>query len=187
MNKGWKIIGIIASLFLLSVLLGVAVINAPYIMPKQLERFRFFVITNYYMQQYLFWAAVVFAILVFILLLVVLFYPKSKGTFVLKQKDGTLTLDKKAIEGLVRSQLHEEEFVGSPKVKIRSTKNKINVHVKGDLKRTSSLVGKTSVLMREIEQKVRNVLGTEQNIGVAVTYSGYEEQNTRDNKHSRVE
>ena len=124
MNKGWKIIGIIASLFLLSVLLGVAVINAPYIMPKQLERFRFFVITNYYMQQYLFWAAVVFAILVFILLLVVLFYPKSKGTFVLKQKDGTLTLDKKAIEGLVRSQLHEEEFVGSPKVKIRSTKNK---------------------------------------------------------------
>ena len=59
MNKGWKIIGIIASLFLLSVLLGVAVINAPYIMPKQLERFRFFVITNYYMQQYLFWAAVV--------------------------------------------------------------------------------------------------------------------------------
>lgn len=50
MNKGWKIIGIIASLFLLSVLLGVAVINAPYIMPKQLERFRFFVITNYYMQ-----------------------------------------------------------------------------------------------------------------------------------------
>ncbi len=85
------------------------------------------------------------------------------------------------------SQLHEEEFVGSPKVKIRSTKNKINVHVKGDLKRTSSLVGKTSALMREIEQKVRNVLGTEQNIGVAVTYSGYEEQNTRDNKHSRVE
>ncbi len=139
------------------------------------------------MQQYLFWAAVVFAILVFILLLVVLFYPKSKGTFVLKQKDGTLTLDKKAIEGLVRSQLHEEEFVGSPKVKIRSTKNKINVHVKGDLKRTSSLVGKTSALMREIEQKVRNVLGTEQNIGVAVTYSGYEEQNTRDNKHSRVD
>lgn len=187
MNKGWKIIGVIASLFLLSVLLGVAVINAPYIMPKQLERFRFFVITNYYMQQYLFWAAVVFAILVFILLLVVLFYPKSKGTFVLKQKGGTLTLDKKAIEGLVRSQLHEKEFVRSPKVKIRSTKNKINIHVKGDLKRTSSLVGKTSALMREIEQTVRNVLGTEQNIGVGVTYSGYEEHNTRENKNSRVE
>ena len=95
MNKGWKIIGILASLFLLSVLLGVAIISAPYIMPEQLERFRFFVITNYYMQQYLFWTAVVFAILVLILLLVVLFYPKSRGTFVLKQKDGKLTLDKK--------------------------------------------------------------------------------------------
>ena len=88
MNKGWKIVGILASLFLLTVLLGIALINAPYMMPEQLERFRFFVITNYYMQQYLFWTAVVFAILVLILLLVVLFYPKSKGTFVLKQKDG---------------------------------------------------------------------------------------------------
>lgn len=187
MNKGWKIIGVIASLFLLSVLLGVAVINAPYIMLKQLDRFRFFVITNYYMQQYLFWSAVIFAILVCILLLVVLFYPKSKGTFVLKQQGGTLTLDKKAIEGLIRSHLQEEEFVRSPKVKIRSTKNKINIHIKADLKRTSSLVGKTSALMREIEQKVINVLGTEQNIGVAVTYSGYEEQKNRDNKNSRVE
>lgn len=187
MNKGWKIIGILASLFLLSVLLGVAIISAPYIMPEQLERFRFFVITNYYMQQYLFWTAVVFAILVLILLLVVLFYPKSRGTFVLKQKDGKLTLDKKAIEGLVRSQLHEEEFVRSPKVRVRSTKNKIHVHVKGDLKRTSSLLGKTSTLMRDVEQQVSRVLGTEHRIAVAVTYSGYEDHDTTDYKHSRVE
>lgn len=187
MNKGWKIVGILASLFLLTVLLGIALINAPYMMPEQLERFRFFVITNYYVQQYLFWTAVVFAILVLILLLVVLFYPKSKGTFVLKQKDGKLTLDKKAIEGLVRSQLHEEEFVGSPKVRVRSTKNKINVHVKGDLKRTSSLIGKTGELMRDIEQQVARVLGTEQNIAVAVTYSGFEDYDSNEHKHARVE
>lgn len=99
MNKGLKIIGVIMSLLLLSVFLAIALINAPYIMPEQLERFRFFTLTNYYMQQYIFWAAVVFAVLAIIILLVVLFYPKSRGTFVMKREDGKLTIDKKAIEG----------------------------------------------------------------------------------------
>lgn len=40
----------------------------------------------------------------------------------MKREDGKLTIDKKAIEGLVRSHLHEEEFIHSPKVRIRSTK-----------------------------------------------------------------
>ena len=99
MNKVLKIIGVIMSLLLLSVFLAIALINAPYIMPEQLERFRFFTLTNYYMQQYIFWAAVVFAVLAIIILLVVLFYPKSRGTFVMKREDGKLTIDKKAIEG----------------------------------------------------------------------------------------
>ena len=68
MNKGLKIIGVIMSLLLLSVFLAIALINAPYIMPEQLERFRFFTLTNYYMQQYIFWAAVVFAVLAIIIL-----------------------------------------------------------------------------------------------------------------------
>ncbi|NTQ01559.1 alkaline shock response membrane anchor protein AmaP [Enterococcus faecium] len=188
MNKGLKIIGVIMSLLLLSVFLAIALINAPYIMPEQLERFRFFTLTNYYMQQYIFWAAVLFAVLAIIILLVVLFYPKSRGTFVMKREDGKLTIDKKAIEGLVRSHLHEEEFIHSPKVRIRSTKNRIHIHVNGDLKRTSSLVGKTGVLMQDIEEEVTKVLGTKETVKVAVTYSGYEEQeDTRDYKHSRVE
>ena len=87
------------SLLLLSVFLAIALINAPYIMPEQLERFRFFTLTNYYMQQYIFWAAVVFAVLAIIILLVVLFYPKSRGTFVMKREDGKLTIDKKRSKG----------------------------------------------------------------------------------------
>ncbi|AZP92899.1 alkaline shock response membrane anchor protein AmaP [Enterococcus mundtii] len=188
MNKGVKIIGVIVSIILLSVLLIIALVNAPYILPEQLERFRFFTITNYYMQQFIFWAAVVFAIVVVLILLFVLFYPKSKGTFVLKHKDGKLTLDKKAIEGLTRSYLHEEEFIQSPKVKVRSTKQKINIHVKGDLKRTSSLIGKTEMLMQEVRDQVANVLGSEQEIKVAVNYSSYqEEKDYEDKQHSRVE
>ncbi|MGM9902586.1 hypothetical protein A5844_000101 [Enterococcus sp. 10A9_DIV0425] len=188
MNKGVKIIGVIVSLLFLSVLLIIALVNAPYVLPEQFERFRFFTITNYYMQQYLFWAAVIFAIVIVLVLLFVLFYPKSKGTFVLKQKDGKLVLDKKALEGLTRSYLHEEEFIHSPKVKVHATKQKINIHVKGDLKRTSSLIGQTGALMHEVQQQIIRVLGPEQNIKVAVTYNSYQaEKETDDHKHSRVE
>ncbi|MGG2895224.1 alkaline shock response membrane anchor protein AmaP [Enterococcus lactis] len=187
MNKGLKITGVIMSLLLLSVFLAIALINAPYIMPEQLERFRFFTLTNYYMQQYIFWAAEH---------LPFCYYHLASRSFLSKIKrnfryeTGRRQIDdrQKAIEGLVRSHLHEEEFIHSPKVRIRSTKNRIHIHVNGDLKRTSSLVGKTGVLMQDIEEEVTRVLGTKETVKVAVTYSGYEEQeDTRDYKHSRVE
>ncbi|WP_459166868.1 Asp23/Gls24 family envelope stress response protein, partial [Enterococcus faecium] len=41
-------------------------------------------ITNSYVQQYVFWLAVAFAILTIITLLVFLFYPKTIGNFLLK-------------------------------------------------------------------------------------------------------
>ncbi len=41
--------------------------------------------------------------------------------------------------------------------------------------------------MRDIEQQVARVLGTEQNIAVAVTYSGFEDYDSNAHKHARVE
>ena len=108
MNKGVKTIGVIGTLLLLSVLLFAILLSATYPLPFQLEKFRFFSITNSYVQQYVFWLAVAFAILTIITLLVFLFYPKTIGNFLLKHGDGELTLDKKAIEGMVRSHLHED-------------------------------------------------------------------------------
>ena len=115
MNKGVKTLGVIGTLLLLSILLFAILLSAAYPLPFQLEKFRFFSITNSYVQQYVFWLAVAFAILTIITLLVFLFYPKTIGTFLLKHGDGELTLDKKAIEGMVRSHLHEDEFIHSPK------------------------------------------------------------------------
>lgn len=50
MNKGIKTIGTIVSLLLLSVLLFVILISAIYPLPFQLERFRFFSLTNFYLR-----------------------------------------------------------------------------------------------------------------------------------------
>ena len=138
MNKGTKTIGVIFSLLLLSILLFVVLISAVYPLPLMLERFRFFTITNYYMQQYIFWVAVGLAILLIIALLIVIFYPKT---------------------------------------------------IKGELKRTSSLIGKTRILMDEIEKEVKQLLGTDEQVKVSVKYTGYQAPTNKyqTNEHARVE
>ncbi|OJG82886.1 hypothetical protein RV14_GL002178 [Enterococcus ratti] len=189
MNKGTKTIGVIVSLLLLSILLFTALISTVYPLPILLDRFRFFTVTNYWVQQYIFWVAAVLALLMLITLLVLIFYPNTIGTFLLKKGDGELTLDKKAIEGMVRSHLQADEFIQSPKVSIKATKNKIAVGIKGELKRTSSLIGKTGTLMEEIEKEIKQLLGTNEPVKVTVKYTDYQTMTTnhQSKEQARVE
>lgn len=188
MNKIVKVVSIIGCLMLLTVLLESVLINTPLLLSEKLRRFSYFMVTNDYWRRYAFWAALVFSIITVVLFFILLFYPKYKSTFVLKQKNGKLTLERKAIEGIVRSKLHEKEFVGSPKIKINATKNKIDVHVKGKLKKTSLLVDKTNNLIQEIKEQLVQVLGTKQDIKIYVTYNEYRKQKSFSNdQHSRVE
>lgn len=99
----------------------------------------------------------------------------------MKEDKGTLSIDKKAIEGLVRTKVSEKEFVDGPKVNVKATKNRINVKIKGRLKRTSALVGKTENLMTEIQQDLQRTLGSSEKVKVDVSYTNYEEQNTTEN------
>ncbi|MFR4287556.1 MAG: alkaline shock response membrane anchor protein AmaP [Enterococcus italicus] len=86
-----------------------------------------------------------------------LFYPRVKQTFVLNNDKGQLSLDKKAIEGFVRSKLIGVGFVGNPKVRVHATKRKINVNVKGQLTRTSAHIGKTELLMEKIRSELQKI------------------------------
>lgn len=188
MNRGLKALGIICSLLLLSVLVMMMYFTSSVVsLPFELNRPRFLFqpFLNYYLQQYLFWVALVFAVVVIILILVLIFYPRVKQTFVLKEEQGRLSLDKKAIEGFVRSKIQGEGFVQSPKVKVRATRNKINVNIIGELTRTSSLIGKTEALMEDIRQDLQQILGSEEKVKVNVTYKEYEKPQ-RTTTHSRV-
>ena len=174
MNKGIKTIGTIVSLLLLSVLLFVILISAIYPLPFQLERFRFFSLTNFYLRHYIFWVAIAFSILLILGILILLFYPKTIRSFLLKKGNGELVLDKKAIE--------------APKVNVKATKNKLSVGIKGELRRTSSLIGKTGTLMKDIEKEIKHVLGEDEPVQVSVKYTGYQEPtNKRSADQARVE
>jgi ribosomal protein S3 len=144
-------------------------------------------LANYYFRQYLFWIALAVTVILLIVILVLIFYPRVKQTFVLKEDKGRLSLDKKAIEGFVRSKLRGVGFVSSPDVKVRATKNKIKVKVKGQLTRTSSLIGKTNALMTEIQNDLQEILGSQEKIKVNVAYKTFDEEEKNTANQSRVQ
>ena len=51
-------------------------------------------------------------------------------------------LHRKAIEGFVRSSLQDSDFLEAPTIRVKATKRRIKVNVKGTLKRTADLMGK---------------------------------------------
>ncbi|AXG40133.1 alkaline shock response membrane anchor protein AmaP (plasmid) [Enterococcus gilvus] len=188
MNRGIKAIGILFSVLLMSVLLMVIAISSPYLtLPFGIRRNNFLMTTlsNDYFRQYLFWLALVFAVVVLIFILFLIFYPKGKQTFVLKENKGRLSFSKQAIEGFVRSKIEGVGFVDSPQVKVRATKNKIKVKVKGNLNRTSAHIGKTGTLMEDIQKELQEILGSREQVKVDVTYTSFEEHQTTENQ-SRV-
>ena len=190
MNRGIKAIGIIISVILMSVMLMVIAISSPYLnLPFGIGRGEFLrnSLANYYFRQYLFWIALAVTVILLIVILVLIFYPRVKQTFVLKEDKGRLSLDKKAIEGFVRSKLRGVGFVSSPDVKVRATKNKIKVKVKGQLTRTSSLIGKTNALMTEIQNDLQEILGSQEKIKVNVAYKTFDEEEKNTANQSRVQ
>ncbi|GAA2943619.1 alkaline shock response membrane anchor protein AmaP [Enterococcus raffinosus] len=190
MNRGIKAIGIIISVILMSALLMVIAISSPYMnLPFGIHRTEFIrnSLSNYFLREYLFWVALVFSIILLIFILFLIFYPKVKQTFVLKEEKGRLSLDRKAIEGFVRTKTQNVGFVASPDVKVRATKNKIRIKIKGQLNRTSAHIGKTETLMKEIQQELQEILGSQEKIKVDVAYKSFDDEqdkNTAD--HSRV-
>lgn len=136
--------------------------------------------TNYIAQQYLFWVGAVLAILMLVAILVIIFYPKTTGKFTLKDNHGKLSLDKRAIEGYVRTSINKGDFMNSPKVNVKATKNKIKVKVKGNLKRTTSMIGKMDVWAAQMQDELMRVLGPNEKVVVDVKYVGFEDDQKRE-------
>lgn len=175
MNKFLKTILILLSLVLLSIFLSVVAIY--YFIasnPLDFSSLQQFVLTNNYAQVYLFWVAAALAILTVIGIFVILFYPKRVTKFVLKEKRGQLALDKRAIEGYVQTSIKQEDFMDNPKVNVVATKNKIRVKVRGQLKKTSGLIGQTDAWAEMVEAKLHQLLGSEEKVSIKVKFQAIE-------------
>ena len=59
--------------------------------------------------------------------------------------------------------------------------------VKGQLTRTSSLIGKTNALMTEIQNDLQEILGSQEKIKVNVAYKTFDEEEKNTANQSRVQ
>ncbi|GCF92948.1 hypothetical protein NRIC_08390 [Enterococcus florum] len=185
MNKGLKFLLIVLSIILLTIFVPMIVINS-HIFGAQWHfgQARHFALTNYFAQNYFFWLAAILSILLIVAILVILFFPKTTGKFTLKDNQGKLSLDKRAIEGYVRSSIKQGDFMASPKVNVKATNNKIKVKVKGNLKRTSSMIGKTELWATQIQDELMRVLGPNEKVKVDVKYVNFEENQSNQTQPS---
>ena len=95
------------------------------------------------------WVALVLLGIMLFLFLFILLFPRRKGTFELKEEQGKLVLHRKAIEGFVRSSLQDSDFLEAPTIRVKATKRRIKVNVKGTLKRTADLIGQTEAWSKQ--------------------------------------
>ncbi|WP_071130618.1 alkaline shock response membrane anchor protein AmaP [Enterococcus timonensis] len=184
MRKGKKVVLIILLLLLLTVLLSV-LLGHPQVFGYHLWWTP--MIQSSIVGSYLFWVSLIFVGLVLLSIIAILFYPRFKEQFILKNESGTLTLDRRAIEGLVRTELNQENFVDQPKVKVQATRNMINIRVAGQIKRTSQVVNHAEDWMMTVQQKVQAIVGSEQKIRVHIRFEDTERNNSLKNNHPRVE
>lgn len=173
MNRIVKTLLIIVGLLLITALVPLIVIGAPYVGFDQI-RFLDGLFLNIYFWQYLFWIASAFAILILIGIVFVIFYPQLRHQFKLDSKGGHLVLEQKAIEGFIRSKLSARDFINKPKIKVHATKRKIRVTIDGQLKRTSSLIDQTEAFRSELQQELQRLLGTKEQVIVNVEFNDYQ-------------
>ena len=169
MNKGLKAILIIILLILLSIFLPIIAIYY-FVASKSLDltSLQRLVLTNEYIQSYLFWAAVVLAILTVVIMLIILLYPKRVSTFILKEQRGALALDKRAIEGYVRTSLKQENFMDTPKVNVR-----------GQLKKTSALIDRTDNWAKGMEKQIHQLLGSKEKFSINVKFYSFDSDSSK--------
>lgn len=174
MNRLMKTLLIICSLILIVLFGALAVLFWPWSDPASplpaVRRFLY----DPNIQQTIFWISAFLLLAALIAIIVIAVFPKQTGTFTLKEKRGKLSIHKKAIEGFVRESLREKEFVGTPKVLVHSSNNQINVKVRGELKRTSSLIGKTEQWAASVQEQLQQLLGEKNRVKVNVDFEYWE-------------
>ena len=171
MNKVVKILLLLGSLILMALFGAVAITtwlaDTAWQPPDNVQ---WFLQDNEYARQAIFWVALVLLGIMLFLFLFILLFPRRKGTFELKEEQGKLVLHRKAIEGFVRSSLQDSDFLEAPTIRVKATKRRIKVNVKGTLKRTADLIGQTEAWSKTMEERLARLVGAGHKITIDVHF-----------------
>lgn len=137
-----------------------------------------------YLPNYFYWGSIFLIVLFFIVILAVLFLPKEKSSIVLDENKGKLEITKNAIIGLVKSQLNQAALVENEKIKVKMKKRKIDIKIIGSVTNTSSVVGKSNQLIKDLEHTIVSFIGLNTPLKVNVVFNDVPRANFK--KKSRV-
>jgi hypothetical protein len=183
MRKISKVIMIIGLLLLLLVLFFGIIENQQAVnLPFYLIPLREYPWIGSSMGMFIFWACVGFALLTIIGLFVIFFFPKRSDQLVIQQETGELVIQKRALEHFVLTQVEQAKFVHSPTVKVKITKNKVRVMIRGEMKQTAAILQQQEALVGEISGKLQTLFGVTHDIQTEVTLKDSEktkEQHTQ--------
>lgn len=119
---------------------------------------------GYYYNQAIFWLSLVLTIATVIAILVIFFYPRDYTEVVLSEVNGRLTIKKSAIVSHVKSAIAAHSYMASPKVKVKLTKKKCEVTVKGAISQGDDVVNRTNALQKDIITGLNAYLGLNHNL-----------------------
>lgn len=187
MKKSLKVLIMIALLLLLLPLLYTLIGTQAWgQLPFRLLPMASYPLIGSYLDQMLFWLTLAFMVFVILLMLVIAFYPKAHSELAIDQEAGSLTVQKKAIESYVLEAVKEEPFIADPAVKVRITKNKVKVEVKGKLRKVFQVTDKQERLAEKIKTDITKLLGDNSQVTTNVVFKDYRTEK-RNNVAARVQ
>ncbi|PPJ75121.1 alkaline shock response membrane anchor protein AmaP, partial [Staphylococcus haemolyticus] len=66
--------------------------------------------------------------------------------------------------------LQDSDFLEAPTIRVKATKRRIKVNVKGTLKRTADLIGQTEAWSKTMEERLARLVGTGHKITIDVHF-----------------
>lgn len=155
-------------------------------LPMDLQFFSQLILKNTLLLQLVFWMSMAMGIISIIIFLYLILYPRRESKFVVPGTNGSLTIDKSAIEALTKASLDEKNFIDSPRVKVSAIRKKLHISVIGELKRTSHLINQEEAWKNHLRNDIRRLLGEEKDIKIDIDLFNFYKGSNTDKRETRV-
>lgn len=141
-----------------------------------------------YLTYFYFYGGITLLIAIFVYVLLMWFYLDRHDVLTLAEdKKGKLQLKSSAIESYVHLIIGENQWIDDAKVTVNSKKDKIFIDVSGNLRRTSGVIGKTDLLIQQIQTDLRTFLGIKKEVSIEITFKDTVKSKNISTKSKRVE
>lgn len=121
----------------------------------------------------IFYLSIIFLFFALVSFFTVLFFPQKTISFFFMKSSGLLTVNKKAIEGLVNEVILNKQVIIEPMITVKMRKTKISITVRGNLSYFRDVFSKIEDCTKEIERELHQLIGEEVNINFKIKFTEY--------------